>query len=94
MLFVAGVRLRRVNVGVKCYGEVVEAMGTEEFSQRLDDGATVGDLLQSIRETHPAFDPDVLSGGLVAMRDGRHVAEETTLDDGDTIALSQSPMRE
>jgi molybdopterin converting factor small subunit len=83
-----------MQVDVRCYGEVADAMGTTEFTQQLADGATVGDLLESIRADHPTFDPDALSGRLVAMRERRHLDETETLADGDTVALSQSPMRE
>jgi molybdopterin converting factor small subunit len=83
-----------MEISVKCYGEVADAMGTKQLTRRLDDGATVGDLLRSIRRDHPAFDPNVLSGRLVAMRARRHLDETEVLEDGDTVALSQSPMRE
>jgi molybdopterin converting factor small subunit len=83
-----------MEISVKCYGEVADAIGAKRLTRQLDGGATVGDLLESIRADHPTFDPDVLSGRLVAMRERHHLDETEVLADGDTVALSQSPMRE
>ncbi|GAB6862207.1 MoaD/ThiS family protein [Haloplanus litoreus] len=78
-----------MNVDVRCYGEVAAAVGETDVSLSLDADATVGDVVAELAVGERAF-----SGGLVVMVNGRHADDGDGLDDGDTVALSQAPMRE
>jgi molybdopterin converting factor small subunit len=78
-----------VRIEVRCYGEVAAAVGERTRSLSLGAGATVGDAVAAL-----GVDEATFSGGLVVMRDGRHVDRDESLSDGDTVALSQAPMRE
>ncbi len=78
-----------MDVDVRCYGEVAAAVGEREVSLTLDADATLGDVVAKLGVGERAF-----SGGLVVMVNGRHAGAEDGLEDGDTVALSQAPMRE
>jgi len=77
-----------VRVDVRCYGEVAAAVDEGDGPRTLGTGATVDDLLGALGATGS------FSGGLVVLVNGQHADRDATLADGDTVALSQSPMRE
>lgn len=83
-----------MRVKLRCYGEVADAVGETELRWDAAEGATVEDALSHLSDRSPGFDVGSLSGGLVAMVNGRHADRGTPLSDGDALALSQSPMRE
>jgi len=78
-----------MDVDVRCYGEVAAAVGETEVSLTLGADATVGDVVTELVGRERVF-----SGGLVTMVNGRHADTSDGLADGDTVALSQAPMRE
>jgi len=78
-----------MNVDVRCYGEVAAAVGETDVSLSLAPDATVGDVVAELAVGGRSF-----SGGLVVMVNGRHADAADGLADGDTVALSQAPMRE
>ncbi|WP_251343041.1 MoaD/ThiS family protein [Haloplanus halophilus] len=78
-----------MRIEVRCYGEVAAAVGESTVSLSLGSGASVGDAVAEL-----GVDEADPSGGLVVMRNGRHADPDEALSDGDTVALSQAPMRE
>jgi molybdopterin converting factor small subunit len=78
-----------MDVAVRCYGEVAAAVGETEMSLSFDADATVGDVVAELGVGDRTF-----SGGLVVVVNGRHADAGDGLADGDTVALSQAPMRE
>ncbi|WP_101296958.1 MoaD/ThiS family protein [Halegenticoccus soli] len=84
-----------MEIEIRCYGEVRDAVGASSLAREFDE-ATVADALDALDSEFPAFDADALTGGLVVMRNGRHVADPdaAALSDGDALSLSESPMRE
>lgn len=85
-----------VRIEVRCYGEVAQTVGRSELALTPDTEGevTVEAVLGTLEDSHPEFDVDRFSGGLVAMLNGTHADQKTALSDGDVLALSQSPMRE
>ncbi|GAB3319776.1 MoaD/ThiS family protein [Haloplanus rallus] len=79
-----------MRVDVRCYGEVAAAVDDGDGPRTLDGGATVADLLAAL----DIGDASSFTGGLVVLVNGSHADADATLSDGDTVALSQSPMRE
>jgi molybdopterin converting factor small subunit len=78
-----------MDIEVRCYGEVAAAIEETDASLSLDADATVGDVVAELGVGERTF-----SGGLVVMVNGRHADVGDGLADGDTVALSQAPMRE
>ena len=78
-----------MRIEVRCYGEVAAAVGDRTRALSLADDATVGDALAALSIATESF-----SGGLVVLVNGTHADADAALSDGDTLALSQSPMRE
>ena len=78
-----------MRIEVRCYGEVAAAVGDRTRTLSLPDDATVGDARAALSLATESF-----SGGLVVLVNGSHAAADAVLSDGDTLALSQSPMRE
>lgn len=85
-----------MNIELRCYGRVKQALGERRLAVTIDDGSTVGDLLDTLEDTYEEFDRDALSGpaGLIVMRDRRHLADDAELGAGDVVSLSDSPMIE
>jgi sulfur carrier protein ThiS len=79
-----------MRVDVRCYGEVAAAVDGDDGQRTLDPGTTVADLLSVLG----VADGSSFTGGLVVMVNGSHADADAALSDGDTVALSQSPMRE
>lgn len=84
-----------MDVEVRCYGDVREAVGERSVHLDLSTGATVADLLDAIATTTD-YDPfDVAKGRhLAVMRERRHLDEGDVLADGDVVGMSESPMPE
>lgn len=78
-----------VRIEVRCYGEVAAAVGGRTRTLSLADDATVGDARAALSIATESF-----SGGLVVLVNGSYADADAALSDGDTLALSQSPMRE
>jgi len=79
-----------MRVDVRCYGEVAAAVDGSDGQRTLAPDATVADLLAAL----DIADASSFTGGLVVLVNGSHAEADATLADGDTVALSQSPMRE
>lgn len=85
-----------MNIELRCYGRVKQALGDRRLTITIDEGATVGDLLDSLETTYDTFDREDLSGpaGLIIMRERRHLDDDTELAAGDVVSISDSPMVE
>lgn len=85
-----------MDIELRCYGRVKQALGDRRLAVTLEDAATVGDLLDTLEDRYEAFDRDALSGpaGLIVMRDRRHLGVDAELGAGDVVSLSDSPMVE
>lgn len=85
-----------MEVQVRCYGRVKQALGTRRTTVTLARGSTVGDLIGSLEDAHAEFDPERVSGpsGLIVMRARQHLDDHTALSDGDVVSISDSPMVE
>jgi molybdopterin converting factor small subunit len=83
-----------MEVTIRCYGEVAEAVGEKTLVRVLESRSTVGDVVDGLEAEFDEFAPEDASGGLVYRVNGGHAEWDTRLSDGDAVALSQSPMRE
>ena len=85
-----------MDLEVRCYGRIKQAVGERRLALQLDGIQTVGDLIDTLEESYDSFDRDALTGpaGLIIMRDRRHLDESDVVNDGDVISLSDSPMVE
>lgn len=85
-----------MDVEIRLYGRVKQALGERRIRMSIDAGATTGELLDRLEATYDGFDRDDLSGpaGLIVMRGRRHLDHETELADGDVVSISDSPMVE
>jgi molybdopterin converting factor small subunit len=70
-----------VTVAVRLNGPLAERLGARR-SMTLPDGATAADLVQALRDEAQAAIPRVAVGV-----GGRVVGDETTLADGDDVAV-------
>lgn len=84
-----------MDVTVRCYGGVRTALEARSIELELPDGASVATLLDRLEEGHSPFARLRRDGGsVIVMRDRVHLNRDTTLDDGDEVSLSTSPMRD
>lgn len=82
-----------MNVEVKFFAQIREAAGETVVELEFDDGATVGDVLEVVREEFPQLelldDDGDVRGNLNVMRNDRNVAYldgiDTELEDGDRL---------
>jgi molybdopterin synthase sulfur carrier subunit len=86
-----------MNVELRCFGPVREAVGAKTAERELPDGATVGDLLSDLVEEAPELEGTLLDAGEVAESinvtvEGRNVRQlegaATTLSDGDVVRIA------
>lgn len=80
-----------MEVEVRAYGQLRDALDAKETTLDLEDGATVGDAVEALTDAHEGFDADLVR---VAMVDGRHVEEADELSAGATLTLSPMHMQE
>ncbi|WP_396611671.1 ubiquitin-like small modifier protein 1 [Haloferax sp. S1W] len=73
-----------------------EAVGQKTLHWRVEDGATVGDVLNALESEYDGLAGNLLDGGEVRphvniLKNGREVVHldgiETTLDEGDTVSV-------
>lgn len=85
-----------MDVVVRCYGNVREAVGSSTVKLDLPDSATAGDALVALSSDYPTFGQLTAetTGNVVVMRERRHLDEDVTLADGDVLNVSTSPMPE
>ena len=79
-----------MQVEVRCYGAVRGAVGEKSIELDLEEGATVGDVLDAL---DARADADLPTDAVV-MRDRRHLDRETVVADGDVVSVTDSPMPE
>jgi molybdopterin converting factor small subunit len=70
---------------VRLVAGLSQLAGRPRLEVRLDDGATVEDLLERLGDAHPALKPGLPSALPVVA--GSHVARDRALEDGDEVAL-------
>jgi molybdopterin converting factor small subunit len=76
---------RIVQVRVRLVAGLSKLAGRPRLELRLDDGATVEDLLRRLGEDNPALAPGLPSALPVVA--GAHVPRDRTLADGEEVAL-------
>jgi molybdopterin converting factor small subunit len=74
-----------VQVRVRLVAGLSKLAGRPRLELRLDDGATVEDLLRRLGEAHPALAPGLPSALPVVA--GTHVPRDRALQDGEEVAL-------
>lgn len=87
-----------MNVELRCFGPVREAVGAKTAERELPEGATVGDLLAALVADAPELEGQLRDeSGEVAESinvtvEGRNVRQlagvETTLSDGDVVRIA------
>ena len=87
-----------MNVELRCFGPVREAVGTKTTTRELPEGATVADLLVDLTEEAPDLDGQLLdetgevSGSINVTVDGDNVRQldgaATALSDGDVVRIA------
>lgn len=65
------------------FGFTADAVGKREIEIDLADGATVGGLLEQIKQENPGLNQNKL---LIALNE-EYVEPETAINDGDTLAV-------
>lgn len=89
-----------MEVEIRTYGDVRDAVGTKTLTREVGDDATVGGVLAAMASEFEALDPetDFDRGSLLVVKNGRNVTllegRETPLADGDRLSLTRSPMPE
>mgnify|MGYP000660493295 CR=1 FL=1 len=84
-----------MEVEVRCYGDVREAVGERAIRLELEPGATTADLLDAMASATAYVPFDVPKGRhLAVMRERRHLDAADALADGDVVGISESPMPE
>jgi len=76
-----------MHVRVRLFASYREAAGAGEVELDLADGATVGDAVAALRRRYPAIQPAGSDRALVAARNREYATRDTTLADGDEVAL-------
>lgn len=83
-----------MEVTIRCYGGVAEAVGERSLSRVVEPSATVGDVVTGLAAEFDDFEPEAFSDGLVYRVNGGHADRETRLGDGDAVVLSDAPRGE
>jgi len=87
-----------MNVELRCFGPVREAVGAKVADRELAEGATVGELLTELVEEAPDLEGTLLDGSgevgdsINVTVEGRNVRQldgaATTLTDGDVVRIA------
>ena len=87
-----------MNVELRCFGPVRDAVGAKTATRELPDGATVADLLSDLVADAPGLEGQLLdetgevSGSINVTVDGDNVRQldgaATTLSDGDVVRIA------
>ena len=83
-----------MDVVVRCYGNVREAVGVDRVEVMVEAQATVSGALDAVAEHADLDRLTNQESDLVVMRDGGHVDGETKLAEGDLLNVSTPPMRD
>lgn len=74
-----------MRVKIRLSGELATLAGRHRFSMAVADGATVGDLLDMLRQEYPELLPRLDIA--VPIITGRHVTQAEPLADGQEVAF-------
>ena len=86
-----------MEIELRFFATVREAVGARTTARTVDSGATVRDVLAGLETEYPSLDGTLLTDGAVAgsvtvLRNGRNVANlagaETPLSDGDSLSVT------
>ena len=75
---------RQIRVRVKFFAAPREALGTDEIALDIPEGATVNDLIDTLREMYPVLDSYTHFLSVAVNR--AHAGRQTELRDGDEVA--------
>jgi molybdopterin converting factor subunit 1 len=75
---------RQIRVRVKFFAAPREALGTDEIALDIPAGATVNDLIDTLREMYPVLDSYTRFLSVAVNR--AYVGRQTELRDGDEVA--------
>ena len=86
-----------MEIELRYFGTVREAVGESGERRSVDDGATVRSVLADLEREHPGLaglllEDGEVAGGVTVLRNGTHVTHfegvETTLEDGDRLSIT------
>jgi molybdopterin converting factor small subunit len=77
-----------VEVTIRCYGAVEDAVGRGPFARVLEADATAGDVVEGLATEFDSFDPSTLPGHFTYRVNGAAADRNTHLADGDVVVLS------
>ncbi len=86
-----------MEVEIRLFATVREAVGQRSLTRECDPETTVGELLAALEEEYPSLDGQLLdgsavAGGITVLRNGTHVTHfegtETALADGDALSIT------
>lgn len=83
-----------MEVTIRCYGNVAEAVGERSLSRVVEPASTVGDVVTGLAAEFDDFEPEASSDGLVYRVNGGRADAETRLGDGDAVVISDAPEAE
>ncbi|SFR67113.1 MoaD/ThiS family protein [Halogeometricum limi] len=83
-----------MEVTIRCYGDVADAVGAASLSRVLEPQSTVGDVVRGLAAEFDAFDPESPSTELVYRVNGGDAERTTRLADGDAVVLSERSVEE
>ena len=83
-----------VEVTIRCYAGVADAVGERSLARVLEPRSTVEDVVRGLAAEFDAFDPESLSSELVFRVNGGDADRTTRLADGDAVVLSERSAEE
>lgn len=72
-------------ITVRLFASYKELLGEEEIKMEFDEGATVGDALDLLKQTYPALATQGYSP--LTACNLKHVSKRHVLEDGDELAI-------
>jgi len=76
-----------MRVRIRYLAAVADYTGKSEEELELEEGSTLGDLLELLREKYPKIRDMERRFPLLVLRNGLNAKESSRLEDGDRIAL-------
>jgi len=89
-----------MEVDIRTYGDVRDAAGQKTLTREVAPGSTVGTLLADMDAEFDGFalEAEFERGAVLVMKNGTDVkfidGAATTLEEGDSLSISSSPMPE
>jgi molybdopterin converting factor small subunit len=77
-----------VEVTIRCYGGVADAVGERSLARVVEPGSTVGDVVDGLNAEFEGFDPGSHPEDLVYRVNGGRADADTRLGDGDAVVIS------